>query len=90
MVLKAPLCYNESKDSITGKECKETMNREFNINGDCKPELHYMVESLFIKNGCLDMDMVIRKYVETFDDLYRDQNQKFDEAAPTGNRATNS
>lgn len=34
----------------------------------------------FISKGRLDMDMVIRKYVESFDDIYGDQNQKFDEA----------
>lgn len=33
-----------------------------------------------IRKGRLDMDMVIRKYVESFDDIYGDQNQKFDEA----------
>ena len=34
----------------------------------------------FIRNGRLDMDTVIHKYIELFDDLYGDQNQTFDEA----------
>lgn len=37
-------------------------------------------KSQFIQKGHLDMDAVMRKYVEYFDDLYGDQNQKFDEA----------
>lgn len=37
-------------------------------------------KSLFIRKGHLDMNTVMRKYVEYFDDLYGDQDQKFDEA----------
>ena len=37
-------------------------------------------KSRFICNGRLNMDMVMRKYVEFFDDIYGDQDQKFDEA----------
>ena len=32
------------------------------------------------ENGRLDMDTVMRKYVETFDDIYGAQHQKFDES----------
>lgn len=34
----------------------------------------------FIRNGHLDMDVVMRKFVEHFDSIYGDQMQKFDEA----------
>lgn len=37
-------------------------------------------KSRFLKNGRLDMDTVMRKYVEIFDDIYGEQNQRFDEA----------
>ena len=37
-------------------------------------------KSRFIQNGRLDMDTVMRKYVETFDDIYGAQHQKFDES----------
>ncbi len=36
-------------------------------------------KSQFIHDGYLDMDRVIRKFVEYFDDIYGDQNSKFDE-----------
>lgn len=36
-------------------------------------------KSQFIRNGHLDMDMVMRKFVEHFDSIYGDQKMEFDE-----------
>ena len=35
--------YNENKD-IKGKEWDISMGKYFNVNGDCQPDLHYMVD----------------------------------------------
>ena len=36
-------------------------------------------KSQFIRNGRLDMDVVMKKYVEHFDSIYGDKNLEFDE-----------
>lgn len=36
-------------------------------------------KSQFIRNGHLDMDMIMKKYVEHFDSIYGDQREEFDE-----------